>query len=94
MLISNFPKFSVLSPNFQGGANARFSPAANAHESTPPHLFEKQNVLEKISSDLATLLLTHGREVPCVLCSLRQETTVIAFTDANMYATSMTQPSG
>jgi len=34
-------------------------------------------------------LLTQGVEVPCVLCSPRQETPVIAFTDANMYATSM-----
>jgi len=37
------------------GENARFTPPADAHESNPPNLFEKQNVLEKISSDLATL---------------------------------------
>jgi len=31
------------------------STSADAQESSPPHLFEKQNVLEKISNDLATL---------------------------------------
>ena len=37
------------------GEKVRFAPPADAHESSPPYLFEKQNVLEKISSDLATL---------------------------------------
>ena len=37
-------------------------------------------------------LLTQGVEVPCVLCSPRQKNfTEIAFADAHMYATSMTQ---
>jgi len=31
------------------------APPADTHESSPPYLFEKQNVLEQISSDLATL---------------------------------------
>jgi len=37
------------------GANDCLAPPVDAHESSPPYLFHKQEALEKISSDLATL---------------------------------------
>jgi len=39
-------------------------------------------------------LLTQGGELPCVLFSQTRNFTVIAFIDANMYATSMAQRKG
>jgi len=39
------------------GENAQFAPPVDAHESSPPYLIEKQNALEKISSDLATVIV-------------------------------------
>jgi len=55
ILTSDFLKI-FRSKSHSTGQNARFASAADAYESSPPYLFEKQNVLEKISSDLATLV--------------------------------------
>jgi len=37
------------------GGKTRLIPLADANESSPQYLFEKQNVIQNISSDLATL---------------------------------------
>jgi len=47
MLTSDFLKIFGSWSQFLGG-KCPFSPPAHAHESSPPYLFEKQNVLEKI----------------------------------------------
>ena len=58
MLTSDFLAIFASKSNFRGGGFS-FSPSADAHESSPPYLFEKRNVLEKISSDPAILDLPY-----------------------------------
>ena len=55
MLTLYFLKIFGSKSQFPGG-NSRFANPADVHESSPPYLYEKHNVLENISSDQAILV--------------------------------------